>query len=103
VPVVWPDHHHESQFAKKLRQDTVPEQANMIGRHAQALLRHAYLLVDALQFAGEDESDRTQHAVLCLRAKLLRQLLPLWLKMEVRCCTIKCVYDGANPGSTADA
>lgn len=61
----------------------MPDKANMIGRHAQALMRHAHVLVDSLQFAGEDEQDRQRHAVLSYRAKLLHQLLPLWLDMEV--------------------
>lgn len=71
------------QFAKQLRKGEAPEQANMIGRHAQALIRHAHLLVDALQFSGEDESHRKGHAVFAFRAKRLRQLMPLWLNMKV--------------------
>lgn len=70
----------------------MPDKANMIGRHAQALVRNAHLLVDALQFAGESEQDTRQHAIFSCRVRLLFQLLPLWLKMEVGCLRASIVW-----------
>lgn len=74
------------QIAKSVDSCKKPEKCGMIGRHAQALLKHSYLLIDALNLKKESKDEHEQRLLFCLRGRYLRQLLPLWLKFKV--CTL---------------
>jgi hypothetical protein len=75
-----------SQPAKALAEGKVPDKCSMIGRHAKALFTHSHLLADALKFAGMEQMQDRENARFALRCRLLHQLLPLWLKTDVRAC-----------------